>query len=194
MSLAGRDSHCLDGQPVFRATRSLRLSTRLRLILRDKGASHRFLFLEGTLPPKLWELWKTRRALFAESFPSDVRTVEKLLFGFSTVCTERQFPQLSRLLRRLQLYMTCRSSLAATASPDILRPCQACVGWILLPTTVLSEPSALQLYPVVRGGIQSGVILEAVSASSSTECLILSLDLCSGDRATATCLFNKSHR
>jgi len=84
---------------------------------RDNGASHRVLFLEGTLPPKLWELWETRRALFAESFPSDVWTVEKLLFGFSTVCTERQFPQLSRLLRRLQLYLTCRSSL-----PQLRRP------------------------------------------------------------------------
>jgi hypothetical protein len=80
----------------------------------DTAGSRRFSpvsFLEETLPPKLWELWKTRRAVFAEGFPSDVGTVEKLPFGFSTVSTERQFPQLSRVLRRLQLYLICRSSL-----------------------------------------------------------------------------------
>jgi hypothetical protein len=87
------------------------------LIQRDHGGSHRFLFLRETLPPKLWELWKTLRALFAESFPSDVETVEKLLFGFSTVSTERQFPQLSRLLRRLQLYLFCRTSLPLLRRP-----------------------------------------------------------------------------
>ena len=64
---------------------------------------------------------------------------------------------------------------------DILRRSQAgLVG--LMPTTVLSEPSALQLYLVVRGGIQLGLVLEAVSASSTTGLLMLSLDLCSGDR------------
>ena len=53
-------------------------------------------------PPKLWELWKTRSAFFAESFPSEVGTVENLLFGFSTVSTERQFPQLLLELRILE--------------------------------------------------------------------------------------------
>lgn len=51
----------------------------------------------------MWKLWKSRRTFFAETFPSEVGTVGNLFFGFSTVSTERQFPQHSDRLRKLQL-------------------------------------------------------------------------------------------
>ena len=129
---------------------------------------------------------------FAESFPSDVGTVENcfsVFHRFHRAAGSTAFPRASRTSPVSGLLFIA----AATASSDILKPSQAAPAG-LMPTTVLSEPSALQLYLVVRGGIQLGMLLEAVSASCTTGLLILSLDLCSGDRRLrSACSANHLH-
>ena len=79
-----------------------------------------------------------------------METVEKstLLFGgdFSTVSTAfRPAPHTSTLIAMLDML----SRLDRVHSRD-----RKAGSGCSMTTTVLSEPSALQLYPVVRGGIQ----------------------------------------
>ena len=85
---------------------------------------------------------------FSKRCENGGKTAFWFFHGFHRAAVSTAFPRAPQTSTVFDLPIIA----AATASPDILRPSQAGFGWVL-PTTVLSEPSALQLYPVVRGGI-----------------------------------------